>query len=184
MKDPRSTSITLVLLIVLLGACVPATTPSSDRRLGVQTEIDFGVWQLGHEDSQRIDGLQYRIQEYVRGGETVDDWSELLTFQQLPVRSGSTHDPLLWATALLRRLEEDCPRGFSGEILYADGDRALYEWTYRNCATEKGMVYDQHELAIVLRGDQGMHLVHFVVTGRMEQMVRDRWVELLVNARL
>jgi hypothetical protein len=168
---------------VALSGCVPATGVQEYSQ-SVRIPLNLAVWKLDFEAFEENQVGVYWIKEYVRGDESVYNWSELLTFQFLPVSEGGVRDPLMWALSVLSNLEEDCSNGFAADVLEANYTLALYEWSYKDCASAVPGTFDQHELAVFLRGDDGMHAVHYVVTGRIGSGDRNRWIGILLEARL
>ena len=116
--------------------------------------------------------------EWVTGGESVKDWTQLFTVQRmiLPPDVGAEQ----FATLLLESLRHRCP-GLASAMMEAGRDSALYEWRVAGC---KG-TDDQHELVRVIRSEDYMFRVAYTRRGpALEPDLRQHWLGVVRQARL
>ena len=155
------------LLLLLTAACA---TPLETVRL----DLDEGDrWVVGH--AQDFGSGRGTIVEWIRPGDSIDDWEELVTVQFL---EGSPLSPERGVAALEEDLRRRCP-DVRWEILTEALFAVTYEWSISGCEGQD----DQHELARLLQGNEGLHRVAYTRKGpRLDAETRERWLERLTAA--
>jgi hypothetical protein len=129
------------------------------------------AWDIGYEAG---DNLQ-RVVEFVRPGQTVDNWTELVTIQTYnkAVPWGSVEEQI---AENARERAERCP-GSTEDVIRQMPDGVLIEGKTVNC--EQGA--DEHGVARVLDGTLSRFVVHYAVRGPVEMTPerRTEWIEKL-----
>ena len=137
---------------------------------------------MGHQASDQ----NQRITEFVRPGEKIDNWTELLTWQAL--RKPTNPEPI---DAFVARVHADdaklCPNGFVQNVI-AQGFRTeteeaniLYEWKMKNCHPHA----DQHEVAKVIYGKFSIFRLAYVAkTEKLAPEKREKWIKELSAAKI
>lgn len=136
--------------------------------------FDATGWRVGHaKDAGRGVGT---ITEFVRQGESIDDWSELITIQLIEDLKGREADEAV--AELFEDQVTDYAHVEHG-VIESDEWSVLYEWSIHDSAPHP----DQHEIARMIEGEQGVHRVAYVKKGpRLADEERSRWIQLLRNA--
>ena len=170
-------SISIVLLVVLMTACAPIQrSPSYQEDL--VGGFDPKEWTVGRQSSDQ----NQRIVEFVRPGEKIDNWTELLTMH---VRRKPTNPVPI--DALVARVNADlakaCPNGLVQNVI-AQGSPTeteeasiLYEWRFKNCPSRA----DQHEVLRVIYGKFNIfRLAYLVKTQALAPEKRDKVIRELL----
>ena len=100
-------------------------------------------WITGY--AQAVEG-KYTITELVPEGETVQNWSELITIQNFAGMSG-TPENLFEQLKAIR--ERTCPGSTKWTLIEKDDRSILYEWRATPCAGYP----DQHEISRIIDGN-------------------------------
>lgn len=170
----------LVLCLTFLCTCV---TGARGRRqpgegIGVPFLVERGgfVWDIGHSAEDQAQ----RITEFVRPGQTIENWTELVTQQTFnkAYDLGSIDDHI---ATHQRELVARCP-GTTVEVVRRTSDGVLYESHVVNC--EQGA--DEHVLARVLDGTWNRFVVQYSVRREvtMTPQRRKEWIEKLMDVRI
>ncbi len=97
------------------------------------------------------------IVEFIRPGQSINDWSELVTIQFL---EGNRSAPIDLMSELRDTMTQRCPN-VVWVVLDERADSVLYEWVLQDCEGQD----DQHEIARLLRGNDGLHRVAYTQKG-------------------
>lgn len=138
----------------LLNVCVVFLLFSSSVVSAIDRpvfEYDERKWELGYQASHN--GAQ--IEEYVLSGETVEDWSELVTWQYLP--NFQERADALTFMKQLRKLRQARDPEVVWEVIEKDHQSVLYKWESFNNPTTG----DYLELARIVEDTDGMHIFHY-----------------------
>jgi hypothetical protein len=116
--------------------------------------------------------------EFVPKGQTVEDWKELVTLQFYPgLQNRSSAD---FMNAFISKLQSDEPLA-KAEMISSSPDDTLMEWNVLGSKENA----DQFELDRVIRGKQGLHMIHYAVkTSSLSPEERSKWLNFLRTARL
>ena len=134
----------------LLNGCVVFLLFSSSVVSAIDPpvfEYDERKWGLGYQASQN--GAQ--IEEYELSGETVEDWSELVTWNNL-TNFQERADALTFMEQL-RKLRQARDPEVVWEVIEKDHHSVLYKWESLNNPTTG----DYLELAGIVEDTDGMH---------------------------
>lgn len=153
----------VALFVVVVSGCTSLET--------VFIPGDSSDWKLGSGSNRK----GQTFVEYVPRNESINNWSRLLTIQFL---EGDPSTPLSSMEAVRSRMQARCP-GVSWNIIHQDASSVLYEWKISGCAGNP----DQHEIARLLRGNDGIHRIAYVEkTSSIPSAQRERWVKAFLNA--
>ncbi len=171
----------IILIVVLMGACAPIQRSSSYQE-DLIGGFDPREWTVGHQASNQ----NQRIVEFVRPGEKIDSWTELFTMQTL--RKPASPERI---DAMVARVHADdtklCPNGFVQNVI-AQGFRTeteeasiLYESKFKNCPPHA----DQHEVARVIYGKFNIFRLAYVAkTQALAPDKRDKVIKELSAATI
>jgi hypothetical protein len=135
-------------------------------------QFDSRHWQLG---SQSGDGSR-NIREYVLSGQTVDNWSELVTSGYWAVLVS----PRSHFEYFRRLMLHDCPAARIS-VIEESADTILFEWQHDGC----GSYPAQHELRRISRCRTGMFVLSFVEkTPQLSAEKRATWISIIKSAHV
>jgi len=136
-------------------------------------EFELG-WTLGHYVERPN---QYTL-EFIREGDDIDNWEELLAIQVLPpFWGGASVEDALEKLKAVR--EQTCPGGTTWNVIDRDAKSILYEWQARPCRGKS----EQHQIArIIVAKDKTFLLNYAQKTYQMPDERRDRWIRKLQDA--
>jgi hypothetical protein len=167
----------LLVAFVLLGAfSVEAAEPIRFEFSGEKIEIktDGRKWEEGFRDDAGTKGLV----EYVIAGETVKDWSELVTVNYFQGLEGADLMDR-FVTFTKQGLYKQCG-AVKWEDLATKKDGVIYAWTAQQC---QGGWPDQTEVARVIKGKKGLYVLHYATKKvPMPKENRSAWFSLLGKA--
>jgi tetratricopeptide (TPR) repeat protein len=136
--------------------------------------FDSRHWQLGKQAASSTQ----EIREYVLPGETVKNWTELVTSG---FYIGSTVPPRAAFEGLAKNLKNSCPSFWSG-IIEESTDSIIYEWGNRDSVSTCPA---QHEIARMVRFQSGMAHLHYVKkTKQLTESERSTWLSILRTATI
>ena len=166
----------LVLCVTCLCSCATGLGGSRQLAEGIvlpfMFEGDERVWDIGYSAGNQVQ----RLTEFVRPGQTVENWTELVTSQMFnkAFDLGSVEDQI---AAHRKDLVARCP-GSTVEVIRQTPDGVLYESHVVNC--EQGA--DEHVLTRILDGTSNRFLVQYSVRGAvtMTPERRAEWIEKLM----
>ena len=118
--------------------------------------LSGGDWEFGYETE---DDTQI-VYEFVRPGQTVDNWTEMITVQTLnkAIGLGSVEGQI---DSYRNSLDERCP-GSTVDVIRQTPDGVIYESNIVNC--EQGA--DEHALVRILDRSYNRFFVHYAVRGK------------------
>jgi hypothetical protein len=115
------------------------------------------------------------LAEFVPRDESIENWSRLLTVQFIEQRDVS---PMELMTQLRATMQNRCA-GTSWRIVQQDPTSVLYEWSIAGCGSNP----DQHEIARLLRGNDGIQRIAFTRKGaELEPSEREQWIKTFSEA--
>lgn len=137
-------------------------------------------WEVGHQSENK----SMIVTEWVRPGETVDNWTELFTL--VYTRKSSDPRPLdKFVEDFHQRLFKNCPDKITWEIIDQKGasktdyGSVLAEWTVRNCSS----VANQHELTRIIYGEYNIGRLSFTAkVDTLDKTKREEWIKHLLGA--
>lgn len=160
----------------LFAPTAPATT-CRDVTCGdtLRLYFDERPWQLG-ADNAKLNVFH----EYVTGGQTVDNWRELVTLQMYRGRqtkvAADEH-----ANAFIALLRKTCGGKAVITVIRSGPADTLFEWRINGHA----QISDQHEIVRVLAGQQALIVIHYAArTPALAAADRRKWIAILDKAAL
>jgi len=169
----------LVLCVACLCSCLNAPGDSRQSPDGITIPFlhlgEENGWDIGHYAGDQFQ----RITEFVRPGQAVENWKELVTSHALnKTYLGSVEDHM---AAYKKGLGVRCP-GSTVEVIRQMPDGPLYEAHIVNC--QQGA--DEYMLARILDGTSTRFIVQYGV--RSEVMMtperRAEWIEKLMAVEI
>ena len=112
MTSPMCRICLAVLVLLMTGAA------SAQENLNLRPPSD---WELGYGPKETRDSM---IMEYVKKGEKIDSWTELVTIQQFRRKSS----PREFFDQLKGTRERACPGVTEWRIVEEERNTVLYEW--------------------------------------------------------
>lgn len=145
----------------------------------VNPPFDDRDWALGHRSVQ---GDQ-AVREYILSGETIENWSELITVQSFFDPQGNTA-PKDMMRGVRDSTLQDCPDAMWNTIRVSETE-VLYEWRTEGC---QGPVDsdDQYEIDRIIKGAPGLHRIAYTTKRQpyLPEAERDEWVDRIGRAEL
>jgi hypothetical protein len=175
MPRRRTIVAALALSLAVFASACSHLRGSKPYRYNVSFDGDGRPWQeASHAESRAV-----MTREYVRAGETLASWQELLTVQVFDKASGKFPAPDEAETALHAKMKERCPAVAWNEIA-SDSAGVLYEWRIAGCPAQP----DQHEVARIVESTGARARIAYTRKGgAMPDSVRAGWVARLRGAR-
>ena len=165
MTSPMCRICLAVLVLLMTGAA------SAQENLNLRPPSD---WELGYGPKETRDSM---IMEYVKKGEKIDSWTELVTIQQFRRKSS----PREFFDQLKGTRERACPGVTEWRIVEEERNTVLYEWnTTAICDGEPA----QWELARLLLGRNTGYRVAYTTRGQLGAETRATWTGWLRSVSL
>jgi len=166
---------TALLAVTCLAGCTGMQGRSRSPE-SITLPFSLDEWHVGHQGENR----QQRIVEFVRSGETVENWSELVTTQTFRKTSSL---PGLDAFISIQRqsVASDCP-GSTLEVTRRLPDGVFLESQTRHCPSGA----DEDILGRVVEGTANRFIVQYSVRKplTMTPERRDEWTKRLLAVEL
>jgi hypothetical protein len=164
-------TVALVLAVCAAFQLAACSSPLETVRLPAVGD----AWEVGY--SRDFGEGQGVITEFIPVGESMESWTRRITIQFL---EGSTRTPEQGMSELRRAVQGPCPRSH-WFVLDRRPNSILYEWSVFGCDGQQ----DQHEIARLLRGNDGLHRVAYTEKGTsMDPTSRALWLDRIALAVL
>src|SRR5262249_28800514 len=123
---------------------------------------------------------QYSIAEFIREGDDIKNWKELVTLQNyVPPWGGPSPEDALNGLKAVR--EKNCPGVTTWNVIARDETSILYEWQAKPCLGWP----DQHEIARIIYGKYNRFLLRYTVkVDEMPPEERTKWIGILLQAKI
>jgi hypothetical protein len=167
--------------VAALGLALAAAAPAIAQQEMLMGGFDPKAWEIGNQTQSQ----NQIVVEFVRPGEKVTSWTELLTMQV--IRRASTTGSLdELVPKLLGDLAKRCPamtwnvvhRNFSSDT---EVEGMLYEWVLKDCPPDA----DQHEIARVAVGKFNIFRLAYVAkTSALAPEKRESLIKEISTARI
>ena len=158
---------------IILGAAITMVVVSSCAVTleTIAVPAEQSSWQLAYG----INRQRATMKEFVAPGETLSNWSRMLTIQFL---EGERASPRQVVERARKNMQAECP-GAELTVISEDALSVTYEWWTGTCTRETS----QHEVARLIRGNDGVHRVAYVrKVPRLETQEREKWLQILSEA--
>ena len=170
MPKGRFTSRVFAALSLVAGSC--ASGPPKEQAYLPRPEQKW--ISRSYRGSPEGDG---QLVESVPADESFELWTRMITIQFIEGCDDSPHEMM---DRILARLAAKCPELVSN-LIREDELGVIYEWRIDACAAAP----DQHEIARVFTGVEGLHRVAYTQKGPvMPDDVRAEWIERVSEAIL
>jgi hypothetical protein len=128
-------------------------------------------WKLGHGSNR----AGRTIAEFIPTSESIRSWSRMFTIQFL---EGERSPPAAVMKVLQSQMLGRCPNT-KWVIVSEDAVSVTYEWSIADCSGQA----DQHEVARLLKGNDGVHRIAYVrKVSQLEADERERWLKWFADA--
>jgi len=133
-------------------------------------------WIVGNRSAVR--GVSV-LNELVRKGESIDNWTELFSIFNLPLTPSSPPREQLMSE-LKEKMQNRCPNVVWSVIQVGPSD-ILYEWRIVKCSSHP----DQHEIARIVDGKQNRFRIAYTAkTTELSADKRKVWIDKLLAAQV
>lgn len=157
---------------LLTGCATTDTTGSREVPERWSFAFDSRQWQLGHQAGNP----QKAIREYVLTGETVQNWSELVT----SFYSAGDVAPRAVFEQFRHEMSRGCP-SLRVSIIEESADTMIFEWQHDGCQGYPA----QHEIRRISRSKRGVLSLSFVEKARqLAAEKRTTWISILKAATI
>ena len=168
MNKTNRNAILIVFCMLLFGCAAPVSEK-------VIVPFDTAGWKLAHKQQDRLNSSVYW--EHIPEGEYISKWTRLYTVQFYDTK---LTDLSAFLVNYLGDLTQKC-KSLDWKILHKRPDATLFEWRSRGCTRFK----ERHELAIVIRGQKGIHRVAYSENKRqIPEPTYSEWQKKLLEAHL
>jgi hypothetical protein len=166
--------VSLVFTIALLFLSNAGVYAQPYESVSLPFGLDTKEWNIGWQN--HTDDCY--ICEFVPQGQKVENWKELVTLQFYPnLQNCSAPD---FMKAFLKRLQKDEPK-VTIRPISSSYDNVVVEWHVSNSKKNP----DQYEVDRVLKGEQGLHMIHYAIkTNDWIESERTKWLTFLNNAKI
>lgn len=150
-------------IILPLGSAAPRDT-------GEHIEFSLGrEWKV----VQNAQTGTYTILEFVREGDTIDNWNELVTVQNFR-KSRGYRSPAETLDELKATREKECPGVTQWNVIDRTERNILYEWHAMGCLGQP----EQHEVARILYGVHNVFFLHYAAkVHELKPDTRAQWIK-------
>ena len=138
--------------------------------------FDGRIWEIGNQ-WENIEEKQ-KVIEYVLNGESVENWSELVTSSQVVLSGQVTLDNYI--ETIQSMLSKDCP-SLKWDILKRDGNNVILEWRHKGC---HGFPPQDNISRITKVGNNIYMLSYVMKTEELSNDKREKWFSVIENAIL
>lgn len=159
---------------LILSACSPIPLETS------YVPVDTSNWKVGYAYDDGFLGKGTLI-ELVTNDESVNSWSQLLTIQFMEgVTESVSSYYQKYKTTLTKKAKNNLEcQTTSFNTIEQSKNSIIYEWLTNGCLGEN----DQHEIAKLMKGNDGLHRVAYVKKGdEMPNQERNHWIDVLRNS--
>ena len=167
----------MVVLFLCLIACIDAP-PASAQKENIEFRISTD-WQLANH----FETHDAALMEYVRKGDDIKNWKELVTFQNFARRGnlasrGPMPSPGDYLDALKALREKECPGATVWNTIEQDENSIVYEWQVKTCLNQP----EQHEMAKIVYGRYNIFILHYAAkVYELTPDTRSQWITTFSN---
>lgn len=148
----------------------------SIQRESIRFELELD-WHL---DSSFEQTDVYTIQEFIRKGDDINNWKELLTIHNFVLKP-SMRSPATMFNQLQNLREQECPNSTRWTILKQENKSILFEWQSKPCLGWPS----QHEIARIIDGKYNRFLLRYTAkVYQLEASVRATWIDRFSQAAI
>jgi len=159
---------------VFFSGCATTYTTTSQQEVPERWSFSFDSrqWQVGYQAANP----QEAIREYVLSGQTVQNWSELVTSQYF----ARDIAPRVLFEQFRRNISHGCP-SLRVAIIEESSDTIIFEWQLDGCQGFPA----QHEIRRIATGRTGTLTLSFVEkTRQLTAEKRSTWISIIKGANV
>lgn len=167
---------TIARWLLVLGSMVVIFGCATPERLTMP--IPRGeTWVKGSESQDRK--RKVLLAEFVRKGETVQNWTELYSVVNLQLTEASpTREHFM--EDLKGKMQQRCPE-VEWKVIQQQSNALLYEWRITKCAPHP----DQHEIARIVDGKSNRFKISYTAkVPELPEAKRKQWIDVLLHAQV
>ncbi|SFP39912.1 hypothetical protein SAMN05216419_100234 [Nitrosomonas cryotolerans] len=168
------TRVVVFLYLVLSAGCATLKTEEHEY---LYFEFEPG-WKAGHNTEI---ANQYSFTEFIREGDDINNWRELVTIQNFNRKSwqgGDSPEDSLNGLKAIR--EKQCPGVTKWNVIEKNENSILYEWQARPCLSWPS----QHEIAKIIYGKYNRFIVHYVAkVYELSPDTRAKWIQRFTESK-
>jgi len=173
----------LILMLVQLLITTACSTAEQKPQAADDKPVEEGLsWRQVPSDREWVLGFleekpgEFSITEFVPKGETVENWSELMTIQNFAKTRGSPEEFFEGLKALR---EKRCPGSTTWNVINKDERSILYEWKAKPCAGFP----EQHEISRIIDGKWNRFRIAYTAkVSEIPAETRDAFVQSMADA--
>ena len=170
----RSAILLALVVLVPLAGCATLMESNATPLEMIFTDISAKGWKKAY--AKDVPG-QGNIIERIPKDESLDNWTKMITIQFLENEHSA---PREFMKGLERTMTGRCP-DVTWSVIDSTSNSILYEWRIAGCQGQD----DQHEVARLLRGNDGLHRFAYVEkVPELAPEVREQWIANLRSAYL
>ncbi len=125
-------------------------------------------WKPAHSS----DTKRSMILEFIREGDDINNWKELVTYQNFGRDGKASPEDTLNKLKALR--EKECPGATEWNVIDKNESRVLYEWHAKPCLSWP----EQSEISTIIVGRHNMFLLHYAAkVHELAPETRAQWIK-------
>lgn len=145
-------------------------------RIPWQFSFDGRSWRLGHQQGSEDEN----VTEYVLPGETIQNWTELVTASKFALKSAAKVSLDDYVANIKKGLSADCT-SLVWKIIKSSPNDTILEWSHQGCRGFPAKC----NLSRVGKTENNIFILSYVVkTDQLPDDKRSQWLEILGNANL
>lgn len=141
--------------------------------------VDGNNWKLGYQFAKN--GIA--LYEFVPKGETVENWSELITSHYISYVIYPKTTPIEKIAEInLNGVKNHCSH-FTSNYIEKTEESVIYQWEIKDCG--KGIDADQVEIARIVKGNYGFNSIHYAVkTSNLSSAKRNQMLKAVESSQI
>lgn len=168
-----------ILIICLMACIISGSNQNAFAKRGRTEGLDFDFDERSWEQGSKLKSKKDTIIEFVLKGETIQDWTELVTVNILYgfQREVSAKEYMLKTRNMLTKKFPEI-KWFT---IYGDHHNSVYEWEIKNHPIRD----DQHEITRVFPGEKALYIFNYSTKKLpLSKKMRQKWIKIFKEVRL
>ena len=168
-RTPITSLVATVLLACLAVSCKSTTQESLEA---ISAPANMTGWKVGEASYEKGKGS---LMEWIPEEEELDSWTRIARVQFM---EGYKMTPMEVMARLEEKMRDRCPSTF-WNVIEEERNSVTYEWRVDGCSGQA----TQHELARLIRGNDGLHRIAYACrTTEIDQETRAYWLGVFAQA--
>jgi hypothetical protein len=165
----------VVAFLCLILSAAGATPKDKNEELNFQMEPGWKVGNFAEGPNHSS------ITEYIREGDDINNWSELVTIQSVRKSRGAPSSPDEMLKVLKAMREKECPSSTEWNVIDKNENSILFEWQAKPCLGWP----EQHELEKIIDGKHSRFLLHYAAkVYQLSPDTRTKWIKKFAEATI